>query len=614
MVRVAIGIVLLLLVTSVVAAEPRIALIVTNQAYTQVGASLTNTHRDGELVKGALEKVGFKTWIVKDTGNENALLQAIGEHVRRLTEAGPDAVGFFYYSGHGAADRPNGENYLIPTNVPLTHASQLPLMAVKLEKITATLTSAGRMSFVVFDACRNVPLLREQKDFAFKGFAPIREQRGLLVAFATESGNVAVDQSVYAKALADEIVKPGVEAGQVFRAVTRRVIKDTQNRQSPEYLDKRLNDFHFTEPISTDKEMAALRERVAKMEKHEQQIGAGAAKEIPKEPKISSSLTMSTIRNNMERIFEDEKRKEGEQKPQGALSRCESYSTRISCVSDDRCTWADDRKQCIVSLATASLEEIRMREGYEVPGSTFRDCPDCPEMVVVPAGSFMMGSPMGEEGRGKNEGPQRTVTIAKPFAVGKFEVTFAEWDVCVAAGGCLHKPSDSDWGRSRRPVINVSWDEITNEFLPWLSRKSGKTYRLLTEAEWEYAARAGTTRPFSTGGAIATDQANFNGDFTSGSSVRQKTVEVGSFKPNGFGLHDMHGNVGEWVEDCYKDTYPAASTDGSAVISTGCTDRVLRGGSWDNPPWLLRSAFRERNSPHFRRNSYGFRLARTLSP
>jgi len=154
------------------------------------------------------------------------------------------------------------------------------------------------------------------------------------------------------------------------------------------------------------------------------------------------------------------------------------------------------------------------------PKDTFRDCVECPEMVVLSAGSFIMGSPASEEARLDNEGPQHKITIARPFAVGRFEVTFDEWDACVFAGGCLHQPDDAGWGRGRRPVIDVSWDDITNEYLPWLSRKAGKTYRLLTEAEWEYAARAGTSTPFSTGWTITPDQANFHGFFTYGGSAR----------------------------------------------------------------------------------------------
>jgi hypothetical protein len=238
---------MLALLPSLARAEARIALVIANQAYAQPGAQLFNTYRDGELVKAALEKVGFKVWVVKDTASEGALLQAIGEHVQRLAEAGPDAVGFLYYSGHGAADRPDGANYLIPTAAPLAHVSQLPLMAVRLDRITQTLANTGKMSFVVFDACRNVPLQRGTRDIVFKGLAPAREQNGLLVAFSTEPGNVAVDQSIYANALAETLGTPGLEAGQVFRQVRLRVRAATESKQSPEYLDKRDRDFSFAD-------------------------------------------------------------------------------------------------------------------------------------------------------------------------------------------------------------------------------------------------------------------------------------------------------------------------------------------------------------------------------
>ena len=226
--------------------EPRIGLIITNQSYTQPGAQLTNTHRDGDVMKAALEQVGFKVSIVRDTVNEAALLKAIGDHAHRLAQAGPTAVGFFYYSGHGAADRPNGENYLIPTGAPVERASDLPLMGVRLESIITALASAGRMSFVVLDACRNVPLLRTDK-VIFKGFAPVGAQSGLLLAFATEPGNVATDQSLYARALAEELVKPGLEATQVFRRVRARIRGETKQGQSPETIDRRDVDFYFAQ-------------------------------------------------------------------------------------------------------------------------------------------------------------------------------------------------------------------------------------------------------------------------------------------------------------------------------------------------------------------------------
>ena len=253
-------------------------------------------------------------------------------------------------------------------------------------------------------------------------------------------------------------------------------------------------------------------------------------------------------------------------------------------------------------------------------GRVFRDCPACPEMVVLPAGEFTMGSPESEKGRNKDEGPQRKVVFAQPFAVGKFEVTFTQWDACVAEGGCAHKPGDETWGRGRRPVINVSWDDA-KQFVGWLAKKTGKPYRLLTEAEWEYAARGVTKAsdahaPFSTGATINYKQANYDANFRYGNGpqglYRQKTLDVGSLPRNAFGLHDMHGNVWEWVEDCYKDSYAGAPTDGTAVTSRACTLRILRGGSWNYYPQLLRSAYRYATAGGIRVEYTGFRVARAL--
>lgn len=253
-------------------------------------------------------------------------------------------------------------------------------------------------------------------------------------------------------------------------------------------------------------------------------------------------------------------------------------------------------------------------------GTLIKDCPTCPELIVVPAGEFMMGSPETERSRNANEGPQRKVTIAQPFAVGKFEVTFQQWDACVAEGGCTQKPEDSGWGRNRRPVINVSYSDA-KQFVEWLSKKTQKPYRLLTEAEWEYAARASSKftpnpLPFATGATIAFQQANYDANFTygkgNGGLYRQKTVDVGTLPKNAFGLHEMHGNVWEWVEDCYKDSYAGAPTDGSAVQSSNCELRILRGGAWNYHPQALRAAYRYATWPELRVNMAGFRVARSL--
>jgi formylglycine-generating enzyme required for sulfatase activity len=267
-----------------------------------------------------------------------------------------------------------------------------------------------------------------------------------------------------------------------------------------------------------------------------------------------------------------------------------------------------------VSLSRAAQPLLASEECALKPKDVFKECEKCPEMVVVPAGSFTMGSPGDERGRDSDEGPQHSVSISRSFAVGRYSVMFDEWDACVADSGCNnYKPSDQGWGRGRRPVINVSWDDAKS-YVVWLSRKTGKPYRLLSEAEREYITRAGTTTPFWWGSSISTSQANYDFRFYAGAlgEYRGKTVPVDSFQANPWSLYQVHGNVLEWVEDCLHDTYTGAPTDGSAWTSGGCTRRVLRGGAWDVYPAALRAAFRKWYPTDYRYGTVGFRVARTL--
>ena len=262
-------------------------------------------------------------------------------------------------------------------------------------------------------------------------------------------------------------------------------------------------------------------------------------------------------------------------------------------------------------------KQVALEQRRLLNKTPFRDCKECPEMVVVPSGSFMMGGASEQKNRLTNEFPRHRVTIPGRFAVGRYEVTYAEWDACAAEGGCNHhRPDDAGFGRGRRPVINVSWEDAKS-YVAWLSRKTGKRYRLLSEAEWEYAARAGTEGPFHFGSTISTDNANYDGDYTYGSGRtgvdRSKTVPVGSFSANAFGLHDMHGNVWEHVEDCDHDTYNDAPPDGGAWTEGGnCGRRMARGGGWHNRPDALRSASRASFKSGTRGDFIGFRVARTL--
>jgi formylglycine-generating enzyme required for sulfatase activity len=247
------------------------------------------------------------------------------------------------------------------------------------------------------------------------------------------------------------------------------------------------------------------------------------------------------------------------------------------------------------------------------PLANFRECAkDCPEMIVIPAGGFMMGSPRNEKGRFNNEddgsGRQHPVTIAKPFAVSKFDVTFADWDACVSLGGCP-QVTDSTFGRETRPVVNVTWDDA-QEYVAWFSKMTGQPYRLLTEAEWEYAARAGTKTAYYWGDEIGKGNANCKGCGSQWDN--RQTSPVGSFKPNAFGLYDMAGNVWQWVQDCEQDDYKEAPTDGSAWTSGDCSRVMVRGGSWGDDPEFLRAAYRIGGYTDSRNNDLGFRVGRTL--
>ena len=271
-------------------------------------------------------------------------------------------------------------------------------------------------------------------------------------------------------------------------------------------------------------------------------------------------------------------------------------------LSDARLAEASSRSD----LASTKIAETQTPPASAPRQHTFRDCSQCPEMVEIPAGRFMMGSTDGDN----DEKPAHEVTIAKPFAVGKFEVTFDEWDACAADGGCMPntRPDDYEWGRGRRPVINISWND-SQTYLAWLSQKTGKTYRLLTEAEWEYAARAGTTTKFAFGDEITHEQAQFS----YGKPGVGQTVEVGTFAPNAWGLYDMHGNVWEWVQDCYYINYVQAPNDGSAFDPPpGCIYRSLRGGSWDYAPYDIRSAARYKLPASTKLEETGLRVARSL--
>lgn len=246
-------------------------------------------------------------------------------------------------------------------------------------------------------------------------------------------------------------------------------------------------------------------------------------------------------------------------------------------------------------------------DGAISSGAAFIDCDGCPKMVVIPVGNFLMGEP-SDTGLA-NEKPVHELSITKPFAVGVTEVTYAQWDQCVSDGGCAHNPGDDNWGRGNRAVAYVNWADVS-EFLAWISNKTGKAYRLLTEAEWEYAARAGTTTLYP-----------WSNEFMPGKAVclscdvgSVMTIEVGQLEPNNFGLHDTVGSQKEWVQDCWNGSYEGAPTDGTAWLTGDCTRRVFRGGSWYDSSRFIRLASRAGAVAVERLDIIGFRIARDINP
>ena len=304
----------------------------------------------------------------------------------------------------------------------------------------------------------------------------------------------------------------------------------------------------------------------------------------------------------------------------------EAYNNYLDLYPDGQ--FADEAR-----LAIAKLKVI---------GQEFRDCENCPAMVVLPPGSFFMGSDKGKP----NEQPRHRVTIAQPFAVGKYEVTVGQFEAFVrntghdmgekegflglpAAKAC-HSRSISqifektNWRKpgysqgKNFPVVCINWNDAV-AYAKWLSKKTGKAHRLLSEAEWEYAARSTTSKAFYFGHIISTKQANYNGshgeELTVDRGYRGEAISVGSFQPNRFGLYDMHGNVSEWVEDCWHENYKEAPRDGAEWVTGGdCSLHVMRGGSWINPAPLLRSAARSGVEIEQRYSHYGFRVARMIDP
>ncbi len=565
----------LIIWTDTALAQKRVALVIGNSDY-QHTTKLSNPRNDATDMSAVLKGLGFE--VIDGFDLTKAAFDA---KVREFAAALEGAtVGVLFYAGHGL--QVAGQNYLVPVDAQLSAAVALDFEMMKVEIIHRAMERLTKTNVLFLDACRDNPLSRNlaqnlgtRSADVGKGLAQIEAGSGTLISFSTHPGALALDgggrNSPYAGSLIKHLSASHDDLNSVLISVRNDVMSATKDAQVPWEHSALRGRLYFNPTSPTAQGATVLTSEAGE--------AWGAA-----ERSNSIAAFEAYVARYKDSYYAD-------------LARA-----RIEVLKKEQ---ANSSGQRVAMLQKDDGKARALATGSTQGAATFRDCPDCPEMVAVPAGEFLMGSNDG----GGNEKPLHKVTIPKPLAVGKFEVTYAEWDACVAAGGCQNSPPDHGWGRGRQPVLNVSWDDIAKDYLPWLSKVTGKTYRLLTEAEWEYAARAGLHAAYAWGNDLGQNRANCKG---CGSQWDAKQpAPVGSFPPNAFGLHDMHGNVWEWVQDCYKNNYAGAPADGQAVDGAGCS-RTRRGGAWNGAAADLRLAGRLGTQAGSRWNNLGFRVARAM--
>ena len=623
--------------------EKRVALVIGNSAY-QHTSPLNNTVNDAADLTGSLKRLGFEVLEGRDL-DKRSMERVIRQFGVQLSGAD---LALFFYAGHGV--QLGGQNFLVPTDARLAHEGDVDFEVLPLALVLRQMEREARTSLLLLDACRDNPLAKNlarsmgtRSSHIGQGLAEVKTGVGTLIGFSTQPGNVALDgtgrNSPYTGALLKHIEAPGKDVSAVLVAVRNDVLKATAGKQVP---------WEHTS-LTGVVQLRALPASPPAQDK----VAPAPAPLFP--PQLSeASQVWPLVKDTTDiRALEAFRRQYGSTNSffdRLAEARIEELKrTQVAAAGPPPTPKPELMPQAKPAVQItpappppppAGCSGVEAQVGSERrclrPRDIFKDCPSCPEMVVIPAGVFRMGSNDGDS----DETPVHDVTIVRPFAVGKFEVTFAEWDACIADGGCNHRPDDMDWGRERRPVVDVSWNDIVHSYLPWLNRATGKQYRLLTEAEWEYGAKAGTTSRYAWGNDLGRALANC--DICGSQWDNRQSATVGSFRANAFGLYDMHGNVAEWVQDCYQDSYANARSDGlpaperergavaeqrSRTIGdpddtdqagrrpqgdvAGC-HRVLRGGSLESGPHFLRSAHRNWSAADIRKRSSGFRVARTL--
>ena len=569
-------------------AAGRVALVVGNSAYEQTSL-LANPVNDAEAVGAALERIGFDVTVLRNA-DEDAMDDALGE----LAEASTGAdVSLLFYAGHGM--EMNGANYLIPVDARLASASAVPLETIPLDSVLGAMANA-RTRIVILDACRNNPFARSMRgatraNVRSGGLAAVASGEGLLVAYAAAAGDVAADgdgseNSPYTTALLEHLERPGVDVRIMLGDVGAAVMARTGDQQP--FISASLSGEHHLNPLVGEHYLSGS--------------GGGGVTDGPPDPVRAQQETVfwqsaanSTDAADFEAYLE--------RWPNGVYASL--ARNRLAAL---RAPTPNPSRPDPSATARPDPDPVRTHADSDV----FRDCPSCPELVAIPAGTFRMGSGPDDDEALDRERPRHRVRVGR-FALGRYEVTRREYRAFAEATGADDSWRDPGFAQSdSHPVVNVSWRDA-QAYVQWLSRETGERYRLPSEAEWEYAARGGTTTRRYWGDSSSSQCGYANGTVVSCDDGAVRTAPVGSYAPNEFGLSDVLGNVWEWTDDCWHENYAGAADDGRAWTRGGdCGRRVLRGGSWYNLPRSLRSAARPWNIAGTRDAFTGFRVARTL--
>ncbi|WP_181705477.1 SUMF1/EgtB/PvdO family nonheme iron enzyme [Chthonobacter rhizosphaerae] len=581
-------------IATAASAERRAALVIGIGRYATV-TPLVNPPNDARAMAGALRDLGFE--VVDGIDLDRAAFTRALRDFARIADGAELALVF--YAGHGV--QVDNENWLLPTDVRLESRLDLEFEAIGAEALLRAMSGA-RGRILLLDACRDNPFKEGFMATAAgrsvgRGLARLNVQdTGTLIAFATSPEAVASDggggasNSPFTTALLAHIRTPGLEIRQMLTRARQAVIAATEGRQTPWENSSLVADVYLAGPPAQT---------------------AGETADVVLWRAIEGSDDPAAYDLFLRR-FPDSPH---------AAAAAEKRRVLVAALPSPALPAAG-------SALPAAGSALPATESPAPPSA--RDCPTCPEVVRLPAGSFLMGASAEDRSATDNERPAHRAVVGA-FAMTRFPITFAEWDACVADGGCPPVPDDGGWGRGQRPVVNVSWTDA-NAYAAWLSARTGAVWRLPSETEWEYAARAGTdtTRFWGDDPAAACGFANVYdtaalapgrtaGDASAWAGTPHGcsdgyagTAPVGSFRPNPFGLSDMIGNVWQWVGDCWRDDYSAASGTAEPASDPECQERVLRGGSWLSQPSAARSSARMRSDPVERDTNFGFRLVRQL--